>query len=87
MATVLSIYRTNKQAGLKVLGNISLVGFDGVELAAYCDPPLTRVRVPAMGNFSCFCPCGLCYPSFSSHFSNMPDFRKDIGATIKGRPT
>lgn len=36
-----------KQAGLKVPGDISLVGFDGVELAAYCDPPLTTVRVPA----------------------------------------
>jgi DNA-binding LacI/PurR family transcriptional regulator len=36
-----------KQAGLQVPGDISLVGFDGVELAAYCDPPLTTVRVPA----------------------------------------
>lgn len=36
-----------KQAGLKVPENISLVGFDGLEFAAYCDPPLTTVRVPA----------------------------------------
>jgi DNA-binding LacI/PurR family transcriptional regulator len=36
-----------KQAGFQVPGDISLVGFDGVELAAYCDPPLTTVRVPA----------------------------------------
>lgn len=36
-----------KQAGLRVPGDISLVGFDGVELTAYCDPPLTTVRVPA----------------------------------------
>jgi DNA-binding LacI/PurR family transcriptional regulator len=36
-----------KQAGLKVPENISLVGFDGGEFAAYSDPPLTTVRVPA----------------------------------------
>ena len=36
-----------KQAGLKVPQDISLVGFDGVEFVAYCDPPLTTVRVPA----------------------------------------
>ncbi|UCE53979.1 MAG: LacI family DNA-binding transcriptional regulator [Desulfobacterales bacterium] len=36
-----------KQAGFQVPGDISLIGFDGVELAAYCDPPLTTVRVPA----------------------------------------
>ena len=36
-----------KQAGLNVPENISLVGFDGVEFTAYCDPPLTTVRVPA----------------------------------------
>ncbi len=36
-----------KQAGLKIPENISLVGFDGLEFAAYCDPPLTTVRVPA----------------------------------------
>jgi LacI family repressor for deo operon, udp, cdd, tsx, nupC, and nupG len=36
-----------KQAGLKVPQDMSLVGFDGVEFVAYCDPPLTTVRVPA----------------------------------------
>ena len=36
-----------KQAGLKVPRDMSLVGFDGVEFTAYCDPPLTTVRVPA----------------------------------------
>lgn len=36
-----------KQAGLNVPENISLVGFDGVEFTAYCDPPLTTVKVPA----------------------------------------
>jgi len=36
-----------KKAGLKVPEDISLAGFDGVEYTAYCDPPLTTVRVPA----------------------------------------
>jgi LacI family transcriptional regulator, repressor for deo operon, udp, cdd, tsx, nupC, and nupG len=36
-----------KQAGLKVPENISLVGFGDVEFAAYSDPPLTTVSVPA----------------------------------------
>ncbi len=36
-----------KEKGLKVPQDISLVGFDDVEFAAFCDPPLTTVRVPA----------------------------------------
>jgi DNA-binding LacI/PurR family transcriptional regulator len=36
-----------KEMKLKVPQDISLVGFDDVEFAAYCDPPLTTVRVPA----------------------------------------
>lgn len=36
-----------KQAGLTVPQDVSLVGFDDVEFAAYCDPPLTTIRVPA----------------------------------------
>jgi DNA-binding LacI/PurR family transcriptional regulator len=38
---------TIKERGLRVPQDISLVGFDDVEFAPYCDPPLTTVRVPA----------------------------------------
>ena len=34
-------------AGLNVPGDISVIGFDDVPLAAYFDPPLTTVRLPA----------------------------------------
>jgi len=36
-----------KEKGLKVPEDISLVGFDDVDFASFCDPPLTTVRVPA----------------------------------------
>ena len=36
-----------KEKGLKVPEDISLAGFDDTDFAAYCDPPLTTVRVPA----------------------------------------
>ena len=36
-----------KESGLRVPGDISLAGFDDIEVAAYCDPPLTTIRVPA----------------------------------------
>ena len=34
-------------AGLSVPGDISVIGFDDVPLAAYFDPPLTTIRLPA----------------------------------------
>ena len=34
-------------AGLRVPGDISVIGFDDVPLAAYFDPPLTTIRLPA----------------------------------------
>lgn len=36
-----------KQAGLDVPGDISLAGFDDIEFASYCDPPLTTISQPA----------------------------------------
>jgi LacI family repressor for deo operon, udp, cdd, tsx, nupC, and nupG len=43
--------RTVHAAGLRVPRDVSVVGFDGIEFADYCEPPLTTVRQPreAMG--------------------------------------
>jgi DNA-binding LacI/PurR family transcriptional regulator len=38
--------RAIHEADLKVPGDISVVGFDDIESAAYCSPPLTTVRQP-----------------------------------------
>ena len=35
-----------KERGLRVPEDISLAGFDDIDVAAYCDPPLTTIRVP-----------------------------------------
>lgn len=36
-----------KAEGLRVPEDISVVGFDDIEFAKYCDPPLTTIRQPA----------------------------------------
>lgn len=43
--------RTVHAAGVRIPRDVSVVGFDGIEFADYCEPPLTTVRQPreAMG--------------------------------------
>ena len=36
-----------KDKGLRVPRDISLAGFDDIDFAAFCDPPLTTIRVPS----------------------------------------
>jgi DNA-binding LacI/PurR family transcriptional regulator len=45
MGAILAI----KRAGLRIPQDIALAGFDDIPLAAYFDPPLTTIRVPAYG--------------------------------------
>ncbi len=40
-------YTAVKEAGFTIPGDISVIGFDDIDVAAFCDPPLTTIRVPA----------------------------------------
>ena len=44
--TALGALRALREAGLSVPGDVSLVGFDDLPVAAWTDPPLTTVRQP-----------------------------------------
>jgi LacI family repressor for deo operon, udp, cdd, tsx, nupC, and nupG len=35
-----------KSRGISVPGDISMMGFDDIKFAAYCDPPLTTIHQP-----------------------------------------
>ncbi len=36
-----------RDLGLSIPQDVSIAGFDDIDIAAYCNPPLTTVRVPA----------------------------------------
>ncbi len=41
--------RAAKRAGLRIPEDLAMVGFDDITLAEYFDPPLTTIRLPALG--------------------------------------
>jgi len=52
--TAVGALRAVRRAGLRVPRDVSIVGFDDIEMAAWTDPPLTTVRQPtdAMGRWA-----------------------------------
>lgn len=44
--TAIGIIRAIHAAGLKVPGDISVIGFDDIEISKFLQPPLTTIRVP-----------------------------------------
>ena len=44
--TAIGALRALRRAGIGVPGEVSVVGFDDIDLAAWTDPPLTTVRQP-----------------------------------------
>jgi DNA-binding LacI/PurR family transcriptional regulator len=45
--TAIGAIAAAKERGLRVPDDVSILGFNDIEYAAYCDPPLTTIRVPA----------------------------------------
>ena len=44
--SALGVMRAIRDQGLKIPGDIAIVGFDDIPIAAHFDPPLTTVRQP-----------------------------------------
>jgi DNA-binding LacI/PurR family transcriptional regulator len=44
--TAIGALRALRRAGIRVPGEVSVVGFDDIDLAAWTDPPLTTIRQP-----------------------------------------
>jgi LacI family xylobiose transport system transcriptional regulator len=42
----LGVYEAAREAGIRIPGELSVVGFDDLEYAQWCGPPLTTVRQP-----------------------------------------
>ena len=52
--TAIGVMRGLRSAGRRVPEDVSIIGFDDIEMAAWTDPPLTTVRQPteAMGRWA-----------------------------------
>jgi DNA-binding LacI/PurR family transcriptional regulator len=48
-AMAIGVVRALRVRGLDVPGDVSVVGFDDIDVAAHVDPPLTTVRQPIRG--------------------------------------
>ena len=42
----LGVLKAAKELNLKIPGDISIIGYDDVNISSYCEPPLSTVRIP-----------------------------------------